>query len=425
MSGSLRIKDYLSVAISFWLVSFSSTTSGKQESMIKEVDVSESTRIDWTFAVGSQSVDPVPKAWLVDYPAKQTYDFYVPKTCDVQQMNGLILFVSPSPRAMAVERWQVVCDELGLILAAPHGSGNQINKPARTKIVLDVLDDVRRKYRIDPDRTYISGFSGGGRQACGIAFSLPEYFGGLIPIGSAGELRLQETWLRKRVADRISVAFVIGADDFNYCEVTSYRAPLLAASGVRTTTLVIDGMDHDIPGSDKLLEAVKWLEEKAIDRSQLAERYPTTRIAAVQPTNEIQAQAFFDEARLMTAADDTRFDGLMLLKGIAMRWPNSAIVGKIGNEMMTDTTWTTTERDEFRQYVIHRCRGIDRFANEERNEYYSNQHVPRLQQAILAWNSVVHEGSDATAVQEARERIQVLKKTLEDALATEKQSAVK
>ena len=42
-----------------------------------------------------------------------------------------------------------------------------------------------------------TGFSGGGRVACNIAFSLPEYFGGVIPIGSAGELR-PENWLRKR-----------------------------------------------------------------------------------------------------------------------------------------------------------------------------------------------------------------------------------
>src|SRR6266699_649079 len=47
----------------------------------------------------------------------------------------------------------------------------------RVRIVLDVLDQVRRDYRVDPDRTYLSGFSGGGRVACTIAFALPEYFG--------------------------------------------------------------------------------------------------------------------------------------------------------------------------------------------------------------------------------------------------------
>lgn len=412
-------------AITFWLSGFASMASALQHSMPDEIEVSQSTRIDWTFAVGQQSVDQVPDKWFDDYPAKQTYDFYLPESCDVEKSNGLILFVSPSPRAMAVKRWQVVCDELGLMLAAPHASGNQIEKPARTKIVLDVLDDVRRKHKIDPDRTYISGFSGGGRQACGIAFSLPEYFGGLIPIGSAGELRMKDTWLRKRVADRISVAYVIGSEDFNYCEVNSFRAPLLEAAGVRTTTLVIDGMPHEIPGSEKLIEAVTWLEEKAAERAELAARFPTTRIEAEQPTNEAQAQAFLDEGQEMMKDASTRFDGQMLLKGIAMRWPDSPTARQAGEVLMADTGWKETELEQLRQYAIHRCRYIDRFANEEKSEFYANQRVPRLQRAILNWNTIVQDGSNPTAVQEARDRIQVLSKTLEEVLEAEKKAADK
>jgi len=52
----------------------------------------------------------------------------------------------------------------------------------RTRIVLDMLDDVRRHQRIDADQTYITGFSGGGRMACAIGFALPEYFGGVAPV---------------------------------------------------------------------------------------------------------------------------------------------------------------------------------------------------------------------------------------------------
>ena len=56
------------------------------------------------------------------------------------------------------------CAKSGFILAGPRAAGNRCPIRKRVRIVLDVLDDVRRRYRTDPDRTYIAGFSGGGHE---------------------------------------------------------------------------------------------------------------------------------------------------------------------------------------------------------------------------------------------------------------------
>ncbi len=380
-----------------------------------EVTVAEPTRMDWTFVVGQQSVETWPDDWLKGFPDEVTYDLYVPGSCNLEEPNGLILFISPTPRAMAVRtRWRPVCDELGLILAAPHAAGNTCDFRVRTRIVLDVLDDVRRKYRIDTDRTYLSGFSGGGRMTCMIGFSLPEYFGGLIPIGSGGEMRIQETWLQKCVADRLGVAFLVGAEDFNFCEITCFREPLLQFAGVRTKTWVIDGMDHSVPESPVLSEAVRWLDETIDERRQLAVREPTTRIAGDQdpPTLEQQAKAFFEEAGAMMIDKDRKFDAQMLLKGIAMRWPDTEFAERAGRLLSLEPEWKKTEYDWLRQYAVERCRGYDRLATEEKHEFYFPQLKSRMQNAILRWEQIRREGGDPAAVAEARERIQVLRQKL-------------
>jgi hypothetical protein len=81
--------------------------------------------------------------------------------------------------------------------------------------------------------------------------------------------------------------------------------------------------------------------------------------------------------------------------------------------------------DQLLQYAIHRCRGIDRFANEEKNPFYQSQHVPRLQRAILAWSAIIRDGTNPTAVQEARDRVLELKATLEQAMQEDKDTDTK
>src|SRR5262249_54773391 len=153
-----------------------------------------------------------------------------------------------------------VCDAAGMLFASPHGAGNNTTGPLRTRIVLDVLDDVRKRFNVDADRTYLGGFSGGGRAACNIAFALPEYFGGVVPCCACEGLR-DEPFLRHRVIDRLSVAPITGDTDFNRGELERYRGPLLTDVGVRTKVWTVPKMSHAIPQAAVLTEALKWLEE--------------------------------------------------------------------------------------------------------------------------------------------------------------------
>src|SRR5262249_50303999 len=128
----------------------------------------------------------------------------------------------------------------------------------RTRIVLDMLDDVRRHYKIDADQTYITGFSGGGRMACTIGFALPEYFGGVIPICGTNPLP-SLFYLQHRIRDRLSVTFVTGTKVSNRNENEAYMAPWFEEVKIRSKLWVVPNMGHGIPGNAILEEIHAWL----------------------------------------------------------------------------------------------------------------------------------------------------------------------
>ena len=240
----------------------------------EKVAVSAPTRLDWTFVVASRSLAKPPPAWLGDYDsAKQTYDLFVPTRRNPKAPMPVILFLSPGNDGGGWRAFEKLAKAEGVLVAAPRGAGNDCPGRRRVRIVLDVLDDLRRNYPVDPDQTYIAGFSGGGRIACAVAFALPELFAGVMPICAGGNLR-DESWLRRRAADRLSVALLTGEKDFNRGEVERLRGPYLTDVGVRCKVWTQPGLGHAIPNDKTLREAYRWLQAGQPRLVALAEEVP-------------------------------------------------------------------------------------------------------------------------------------------------------
>src|SRR5262249_22922688 len=133
------------------------------------VPVTAATRLDWTFVGGKKSLPEAPMEMSLYEWKNQRFDLYVPPEVDPAGGPG-VLFISPEARPSGWGAWQKVCVEQKVIFAAPHGTNDERPFAERVRIALDVLDEVRRTNKTDPDRTYIVGFAGGGRVACRIAF---------------------------------------------------------------------------------------------------------------------------------------------------------------------------------------------------------------------------------------------------------------
>jgi predicted esterase len=381
------------------------------------VKVSAATRLDWMFAVANQSPKEVPKGWIDGYDStKQTYELFVPRSFDARKPQAAIVFISPGDKPMGHAAWQLACQELGVILAGPHGAGNDCPMKRRVRIVMDVLDDLRRKFNIDPDRTYLAGFSGGGRVACGIGFALPEYFGGVISLCAGGELR-EEPWLRQRVIDRLSVALVTGENDYNRGEVERWRQPMLTGFGVRTRTWTVPKMGHGIPTGKSLVEVFRWLEDGLESRRALAKKHPASRLAEPKSREE-WAAALLAEGKGRLGDTKTLYSGLMQVKGVLDRWPDVP-AGREAETILKEyegrpeRPWEAEDVAEQRKQLIVKARSLDGYASGPMPKQYQAQHADMIGAAIELWRQVLADGEDREAVAKARERIPKLQALLE------------
>lgn len=311
--GAPFTRSYLFVAVA-WCILASVVVAQPTERK-----VAAATRLDWQFAV--QGFGPGATKLPAGYDStKQRYQLYVPKSHSKDKPASLVLFISASDQPAGWNSWKSVCEKEGILFASPFGAGNSPDSGRRTRVILDVLDDVRRQYAIDPDQTYITGFSGGGRMACSIGFALPEYFGGVIPLCGTNPIS-GPTYLRHRIEERLSVAFVTGEKDFNRKENEVYLAPWFDELGIRSKLWVVPKMGHDIPPASVVSEVHAWLAEDLKRRRAEAQARPKLAVAHdLTPTASEQAAR-----QLESALDDLKqptrtWRGVALVQGVTQRW---------------------------------------------------------------------------------------------------------
>jgi dienelactone hydrolase len=286
-----------------------------------ECKVAAPTRLDWQFA---SRVGPAAAKVPANYDsAKQRYQLFVPKGARKDKASALVLFISAGDSPQGWKNWQKLCEQEGAFFASPYGAGNGTPVPQRTRIILDVLDDVRRHFAIDPDQTYLTGFSGGGRMACAIGFALPEYFGGVIPLCGINAIT-GPTYLRHRIEDRLSVAFVTGEKDFNRKENEDVMAPWFQEIGIRSKLWVVPKMGHAIPPASVVSEVHAWLAEDLKRRRDDRKAHPQLAVAADEgPSAKEQAKRHVEAAVAEIKEPIRTWRGVALLQGVTQRWGTS------------------------------------------------------------------------------------------------------
>jgi len=284
----------------------------------KEVRVSAPGRLDWKF--GSFGFGPGSDKMENYDSTKQRYVLYVPKNYKADKAWPIVIFISPGDSPGGWTSWKTVCEKKGVFFCSPYGAGNSTKAGKRTRIVLDMLDDIRRKYLIDPDRTYLSGLSGGGRMACAIAFALPEWFGGVAPICGTNPIA-GPACLRHRIQERLSVAFITGSTDFNRKENEEYMAPYFKELDIHSKLWVVPKLGHTIPGADTLATVYAWLEEDLPRRQADVKARPGLAMSAKEtPSSAEQAARVVDTALADLKQPERVWRGVCLLQGVVARW---------------------------------------------------------------------------------------------------------
>jgi len=124
----------------------------------------------------------VPEYKLADHK----FQLMVPKDYDGTEAYGLLVFIHPN-NDVSLDRFfgRTIKDVLAkhnLIWVSFSDAGNPVISTTRLGLALDATHNVQQRYRIDNDRVYVSGMSGGGRMTCMAGIYYPEVFTGAIPI---------------------------------------------------------------------------------------------------------------------------------------------------------------------------------------------------------------------------------------------------
>jgi hypothetical protein len=375
-----------------------------ERGFLPEVAVKLPTRLDWQFAAAA--VLPVPPRLPLRLPAdyesaRQRYQLYVPPEYKPTRPWPLVVFLSPGDDPLGWPSWQKTCEERDVFFCAAYGAGNNCPPARRVHLVLDVLDDVRRHYRIDPVRTYLAGFDGGARLACTLAFCLPEYFGGVVAVGGGSPPQGLD-YLRHRAADRLSVALVAGAEDFERRHSELYLAGLLGDLGVRSRLWAVPKAGHEMPPPAVLGEVHEWLEADLPRRLRDVREHPGLAVAPDEvPLRSVQAERTVATAEAELLDSQRVYRAAALLQGVLTRWDNTDAADK-ARERLKAIHDDPGQQERLRRQAAadeHKALAARARALERHGEARAAREV---------WEQLAHSEGDSPAGEDARAQVRRL-----------------
>ena len=152
-------------------------------------------------------------------PAQQHFALYVPHAPAPASGYALLVFVPPWKDARVPAEWIPVLDRNRIVFVTASESGNDANVlDRRDPLALLAAYNAMQRYRVDPSRVYVGGFSGGSRVALRLALAYPDLFHGALldagsdPIGTT-QVPLPPADLLHRFQQASHLVFLTGSDD--------------------------------------------------------------------------------------------------------------------------------------------------------------------------------------------------------------------
>jgi predicted esterase len=195
----------------------------------------------------------------------QPYRIFVPASYDGSQPYPLVVALHGmggdensyfDSRAYGSGAFAKEAERRGYIAVCPKGRNpaSMYAGPAETD-VLDVIAEVRRAYRIDPGRIYLTGHSMGGFGTWSVAMSHPELFAAIAPVSGGGNPAGMA-----RIA-KIPELVVHGDNDKTVSVEQSRKMVTAAkAQGVEIKYIEIAGGDHSSAPSRTFTDVFDWFD---------------------------------------------------------------------------------------------------------------------------------------------------------------------
>lgn len=255
--------------------------------------------------------------------AHERFALYVPDAPAPARGYALLVFVPPWPQAVVPPRWMATLERRRMIFVSAAHSGNDADvMDRRIPLALLAEQNVAQRYRVDPRRIYIGGFSGGSRVALRIALDFPDVFRGALldagsdPIGNA-QIPLPGQELFHRFQESTRLVYLTGGRDDAHL-----RQDVQSRQSMRdwcVFDLVDEGMSmpwtgHQLADPMALERALAALEKPVppVPAALAACRHRIDRnLAALErQIGALVASGRFDDARTLLTRIDVHFGGL-------------------------------------------------------------------------------------------------------------------
>lgn len=119
----------------------------------------------------------------VDDPApydlsQESFEILVPRGYKDSDPHGLFVWISAGNTPAISPEWEKVLADEKLIFIGARNSGNSRETPDRIRLAVEANHHLRQLYKVNPERVYISGHSGGSRVASMVGVAYADMFTG-------------------------------------------------------------------------------------------------------------------------------------------------------------------------------------------------------------------------------------------------------
>jgi predicted esterase len=200
-------------------------------------------------------------AEFVDADEEITWKMHVPESYDPAKPAGLMVYISPSDKGYMPRGWQPVIDDQNFIWIGADEAGNETRVGRRMLFAVLGTQLAALDYRIDDDRVYLSGFSGGGKVSGLVAIHFSNKFKGAIYICGAEFWDQSPPPLFEQVETNRYV-FLSGSNDFNLDLTKKIYRSYKGAGLSQIKLIVVPRMAHSNPNTKYFRQAVNFLDER-------------------------------------------------------------------------------------------------------------------------------------------------------------------
>jgi len=268
-------------------------------------------------ALKDQPIDLTQEHFALYVPPKAPPDGY-----------ALLVFVPPWNEAKVPADWMPVMDRHGMIFATAADIGNDANPlDRRDPVALLAAINVMAGYRVNPQRVYIGGFSGGSRVAQRLALGYPDLFHGLLleagsdPLGKT--LPLPPASLLAKFQAGTRVVYLTGQSDAAHQDMDRASRQSLRAWCIDDVDMrEIPWTGHDLADPSALDHALTSLEtHRTPDPAKLEACRSHIANALDDALGKARAAwdaGHIDDARKQLDAIDQRYGGLAAPRSVTL-----------------------------------------------------------------------------------------------------------